>query len=57
MARQRFSSISRAGTGSAATPSSMSIAACTMHATASPAIAVDSSAVVCASQIRISTVP
>ena len=57
IARQRFSSISLAGSSSVFTPSSMSRAAWAMQATISPASASDSVAVVCASQIRTSTVP
>jgi hypothetical protein len=57
MARQKFSSTSRAGGSSNGTPSSWSSAACATHDVISAASVVESSPLVWASQIRISTVP
>jgi hypothetical protein len=56
-ARHVFSSMKRAAGSAYGTPSSTSRAACAMQATTSPASASDSAAVLCASQMRTSTVP
>ena len=57
MARQKFSSTSRPGGSVNGTPSSMSRSACATEATISDPSASASAAVVCASQMRTSTVP
>ena len=57
IARQMFSSIRRRGGSANGTPSSTSRAACATQATISALSASDSAAVVCASQMRTSTVP
>jgi len=57
MARQKFSSIRRRGGSVNGTPSSMSRSACATEATINPLSASDSAAVLCASQMRTSTVP